>query len=125
MYTVQISSNGISFSTLSDANGDYQLFTNISIPTFGYATATIQLLDPVTHSVLGSKTIDLSSSAAQCSDIQQALAATISNLHECDCVAPEYGQCPWAAINACYAAVFNTISVESQLIVQACAITVQ
>ena len=109
---------------MTDENGDYQVFVNIQIPIVGFASTTVTVVDPVTHAVLGSKTIDLSSSVGQCSDLEQALAVAISDLHFCDCVAPEDGPCPTAAISACYASAYNLIGVLMQNLIQACTIAV-
>jgi uncharacterized protein (TIGR03437 family) len=121
-YEVQISSNGITFSALSDSSGDYQVFTNINLPTFGYATATINIVDPVTHALLGSKTIDLSISSDLCRDTQAEIALTISDLHYCDCIGPGQSApvCSQDLINDCYRSAFNLINGLTKELVQDC-----
>jgi uncharacterized protein (TIGR03437 family) len=121
-YEVQISSNGISFNTLSDPSGDYQVFINVNIPNFESPTATINILDPVTHALLGSKTLDLSSSSESCSQTQQALELTVDELSDCDYCALFGIGCD--NTSQCYADIEFAITGELQNMGRYCTIAV-
>jgi uncharacterized protein (TIGR03437 family) len=54
---VQVSSNGVMFSGIADENGAFQLFVPLQADPFTYATADLQIVDPITQNTLN--TIDL------------------------------------------------------------------
>jgi hypothetical protein len=53
-------SSGLSFNTIADPNGNFQLFVPLQASPFTYASATLQIIDPLTQNSLGTQVIDLS-----------------------------------------------------------------
>jgi hypothetical protein len=57
---IELSSNGITFDTMADLNGSYQLFVPLQASPFNYASADVTIVDPISQSILGSALVDLS-----------------------------------------------------------------
>jgi uncharacterized protein (TIGR03437 family) len=53
----QLSSNGITFGTIADLGGDYQLYVPLQVIGFDYSTATFTIVDPL--GPLGSQVLNL------------------------------------------------------------------
>jgi len=63
-YGVDLSSGGIMLNTVTDSNGDFQIFVPIQVPNFDYGNANFQIVDPMTGQILGSQVMDVSSAAS-------------------------------------------------------------
>jgi hypothetical protein len=57
---VELSSNGIQVFTMADANGKYLFAVPVQIPGFDYTSGTIQIVDPISGTPLGSEIVNLS-----------------------------------------------------------------
>ena len=56
---IELTSNGIDFDTIADPSGSFETIVTLQVPGFNYGHVGVDILDPLTDTVLGFETVDI------------------------------------------------------------------